>query len=299
MTMKTFITFTMLIVTCSQTTARASEDAAAREAVVTSTAANMYSEPDETKGVVSQAIFGLTVKVLREQDGYSWIETPEPYRGWVRSKELRPYETTDQKRYADDDRAVEVTSLMCYAYRRPDVKSAQPIARCPLGARLERSSETATSDSWIPVVLPGGENGYVQRGDVRSVQSTHKDKIDPQNLIATARRMLGVPYLWGGMTPLGLDCSGYVGLVYRVHGVRLRRDSREQFADPEMKEVERSDLQPGDLLYFGGQRISHVGMYIGGGRFIHSTTYGTPAVQESRLDEPHWSKLYRGARRPQ
>ena len=120
------------------------------------------------------------------------------------------------------------------------------------------------------------------------------------DLLATSRRLLGVPYLWGGMTPLGIDCSGFVSLVYRVHGKVLPRDADLQFGDPKAAVVERADLLPGDLLFFGrtAAKITHVGLYLGDGRFLNATTYETPVVREDRLDDAHWTSLYQGARRP-
>jgi cell wall-associated NlpC family hydrolase len=102
------------------------------------------------------------------------------------------------------------------------------------------------------------------------------------------------------MTPAGLDCSGFVSLVYRVHGRILPRDAHLQFKDAESDPVERDRLEPGDLVFFGRapDKISHVGLYAGEGRFLDATTYETPMVREDRLDDPHWSALYRGARRP-
>jgi cell wall-associated NlpC family hydrolase len=102
------------------------------------------------------------------------------------------------------------------------------------------------------------------------------------------------------MTPLGIDCSGFVSLVYRVHGRVLPRDADLQFGDPKAEVVERASLQPADLLFFGRSpsKITHVGMYLGDGRFIDATTYETPVVREDRLDDSHWVALYQGARRP-
>jgi cell wall-associated NlpC family hydrolase len=101
------------------------------------------------------------------------------------------------------------------------------------------------------------------------------------------------------MTPLGVDCSGFVSLVYRLHGRILPRDADLQFDDPKAKPVEKGELEAGDLVFFGKKSISHVGLYLGEGRFINATTYETPAVREDRLDDPHWIELYKGARRPQ
>jgi cell wall-associated NlpC family hydrolase len=100
------------------------------------------------------------------------------------------------------------------------------------------------------------------------------------------------------MTPLGVDCSGFVSLVYRVHGRVLPRDADLQFDDPESSPVEKDRLAAGDLVFFGKTTITHVGMYMGDGRFIDATTHETPVVREDRLDDPHWVELYKGARRP-
>ncbi len=81
----------------------------------------------------------------------------------------------------------------------------------------------------------------------------------------------------------------------------LPRDADLQFEDPTARAVERPDLHVGDLLFFGraANKITHVGMYLGDGRFINATTHETPVVREDRLDDPHWTALYQGARRPQ
>jgi cell wall-associated NlpC family hydrolase len=102
------------------------------------------------------------------------------------------------------------------------------------------------------------------------------------------------------MTVRGIDCSGLVSRVYHANGIDLPRDSDQQFRDPRTAPVPRADLRPGDLVFFGESEedVTHVGLYLGDGRFIDATTYETPVVREDRLDDPHWSSIYRGARRP-
>jgi cell wall-associated NlpC family hydrolase len=119
-----------------------------------------------------------------------------------------------------------------------------------------------------------------------------------RQVLETAKRFLGLPYLWGGTTPLGIDCSGFCQLAYHLHGVSLLRDSSIQYTQPGLLPVEKEGLEPGDLVFFGRKAITHVGMVLGSGEFIHATTHLRPVVQISRLDEAHWLELYWGARRP-
>jgi cell wall-associated NlpC family hydrolase len=273
---------------------------ARREAVVLGTVENMYSAPSREKDVVSQAFLGQVVGVVEVKGSFAKIETPDRYQGWVPLRAISRYPGASAPRYATRGKVAEVTSLVAVVYREPDVTTARPKTRAPLTARLEVTAGPL-QDRWYEVRLPTGEIGFVQKGDVRiSEAAAPPPGGSPADLVATARRLLGAPYLWGGMTPGGVDCSGFVGLVYRAHGRILPRDADLQYADPTATPVERALLQEGDLVFFGKEKdkITHVGLYVGEGRFINATTYETPVVREDRLDDPHWAELYQGARRP-
>ncbi len=118
-----------------------------------------------------------------------------------------------------------------------------------------------------------------------------------QELVATAHRFIGVPYNWGGTTANGgFDCSGLTMVTYRLNGLKLPRVSRDQHAAG--RAIDKSKLQKGDLVFFatgGGRRVSHVGIYIGNGRFIHAPRSGK-SVRVTSLDNSYFKKTYVGAR---
>jgi len=280
---------------------RAAESAAARQAVVLSSVENMYSAPDADKDVVSQALMGQIVGVLETRDGFVRIATPDGYAGWVPSSALFEYADAATARYASRGTVAEVTSLMANLYRGPDVTAARPKAQAPLGTRLEVvQPPTEAQKRWLTVRLPTGETAFLQSGDVRLEDAAAPHPRGSEaDIVATARRFAGVPYLWGGMSARGVDCSGLVSRAYAAAGVELRRDADLQFDDPRARPVERAELRAGDLVFFGAKKITHVGMYVGDGRFINATTHGHPDVHEESLDDPYWVPLYRGSRRPQ
>lgn len=113
----------------------------------------------------------------------------------------------------------------------------------------------------------------------------------------TAERFVGIPYRWGGENVVdGMDCSGFVRAVFNLCGVNIPRTSREQFTVGD--KVGRDDLKEGDLVFFGdsAERISHVGIYVGNGKFVHAPRRGEE-IKISALDEPYFAKRFVGAKR--
>ena len=117
------------------------------------------------------------------------------------------------------------------------------------------------------------------------------------DLVRTARRFLGIPYRWGGTSRKnGFDCSGLTMVCYRLNGLDLPRVSRDQYHAGHY--VPKPKLRPGDLVFFateGGRRVSHVGMYIGRGRFIHAPRTGE-TVRISHLSSSYFRRTYVGGR---
>jgi cell wall-associated NlpC family hydrolase len=255
----------------------------------------MYARPSAAAAVVSQATLGTRVRLLKRRAGWTLVETPDLYHGWIRSAALR----ADRR----DRPLAEIASLFANIYPVRDVVARAPIAVLPLLSRVEtvaagdrEPSAGRGGDEWRRVRLPDGRTGWAQSGDLRPVGEAAGGR---GAALSTALRFLGLTYLWGGTTPFGLDCSGLVQLAHRVHGFDLPRDADLQFADRRLTPVPRARICAGDLVFFGPRRtaITHVGIALGPRTFLSATTRGGPAVRLDRISDPFWRDLFVGARR--
>ena len=272
-------------------------------AVVVNTVENMHRGPSAETDVVSQALLGDNVKVLKsEKDpaGEDWyrIMTPDTYEGWVPAPSLRLL-GTGAKPYAASGKVFVVSSLLANTYREPDVTKHKPVKVAPISTVLEVVGEKG--ERWFEVDLPCNTRAWVQKGDgdLRDMPWSWPRR-PVEDMIALSKRFIGLPYTWGGVSPLGLDCSGFAQLVCKMNGIPILRDAGIQMTASGLVEVPKGQEKPGDLVFFGRalDRISHVGMMIEDGNFINATTSGAPIVQIDRLAEERWMRIYQGARRP-
>jgi hypothetical protein len=259
-------------------------------AVVLLPVAKMYSRPSTDADVVSQAIYGANVGVIEQKDGFAHIRTADDYTGWTPLSAILP-----GKPYAKTGRIGEVQSLFAHIYREASVTKHAPLVTVPFEAKLEVVSEPNPDARWYQVRLPDDHAGWIQTGDL---SLTPKVLSIPETL-EFSKRFLGLPYTWGGTSSYGYDCSGFSQMLGRRRGISMPRDAQPQAEWTGVAAVERKDLQPGDLLYFGSseKKITHTGIYFGDGKFINATTHLTPMVRIDDLNDPYWTKLLVAARR--
>ena len=283
----------LLLLLCSACATLSASDLSS--AVVTVPVANMYSSASDDVDVVSQAIYGSTVELLQETPGWAKVETPDQYTGWMPRRDLRQLESAESG-YAASGRVAQVSSLSANLYRETDATLHRPVLRVPFETRLEVTKQGEGNDAgWLEVRLPDGQSAWIQSGDVDLAPRS----LSIQESIQLGRRFLGLTYLWGGRSSFGYDCSGFTQMLVRSRGVVMPRDADLQAAWTGVVAIERKKLHAGDLLFFGSDRdhITHTGMFIGHGQFIHDTTYGHPGVQISRLGDQPWTHLLVACRR--
>ena len=242
----------------------------------------------------TQALYGAKVYLLGASGSWSRVavagqSTPRNawgYPGWLPTRQL----TATAPATATNVAMVRAPTVWLYG----DQGLSGRVLEVSCGTRLPVVS--ATSES-VEVVQVNGAHAFVRRAAVvLHAAGTAWPVPTGAQVVSQARRFLGLQYLWAGTSGFCLDCSGFTHLVYRALGVTIPRDAAPQSA--EGVRVARASLRAGDLVFFRGSsgRIHHVGMYVGGGRMIHSPATGVPVSVVSLSAEPY-SHEFAGARR--
>ena len=237
--------------------------------LVTLSVANMRSQPDDASELVSQAMMGTPIKLLDYKNKWYRIQTPENYIGWMDASSIQRLAPFEMNRWKQSGRYL-YNQISGYAFDAPG-KKGMVVSDLVLGDLFEVESVTK---GFLKMKFPDGRTGYVRKSECISFEDWCSLKPNAQSVLSVARQMMGFPYLWGGASSKAVDCSGFVKLAYYSQGVILARDASQQARYGEKIDFSNmNNLQPGDLLFFGrsAQRISHVGLYISKGDFIHSS----------------------------
>ena len=247
--------------------------------------ASAREKPEHMAEMGTQVLLGYPVKLLQQRRNWYLVEAQDGYQAWLEDGTFVRCTRAEVDTW-QSDRLVIIIVHETVLREKPE-KSAQPVCDVVLG-NLARA--TTEQDGWTELRLPDGRSGWLQTSEVEPFRSwLNSRKTTPENIEATARALMGRPYLWGGNSPKGLDCSGFTQLVFRMNGVELKRNSSQQSKegleisiDPELK-----NLRKGDLLFFGHrasekgpERVVHVGIYLQDKLFIHSSE----RVQINSLD---------------
>lgn len=238
--------------------------------------ASLRTKPDHPAEMATQALLGSRIVLLKKSGGWVLVQTPDKYIAWI---EPDSYEKVDA------DKINEITSSkrivitkeysFCYSDKNPSSNSVSDLVAGDLLKELDRENE------WVKVEFPDKRTGFVPIGNCEVYSEWLKNR-NPTggNIINTAKKFLGIPYLWGGTSCKLMDCSGFTRTVFFLNGIYLPRDASQQVNVGIPIDIEKGydNLKQGDLLFFGQranaqtkERITHVGIYIGDGDFIHES----------------------------
>lgn len=236
--------------------------------LVTISVANLRREPDHSSELVSQSLLGTPVMILKKQGYWMLIRTPDRYISWTESSSVRPLGRHELREWNGPARMVFTHNTgWIYTSTAENGVAADIVAGCIV-------AKTGESGDHARIFLPDGREGYVRKAFLTPFADLMNKPLIPENVIIRAESYTGIPYLWGGSSIKGADCSGFVQNVFFLNGILLQRDASQQALYGETIDVSKdfSSLKTGDLLFFGSpERITHVAIYRGDTEYIHSS----------------------------
>ena len=264
-----------------------------RWAVVELSTIYMRLMPDYESPLETQELMGTVVEIVGQKGYWREIVSPQPYKAWCTDKGIVEMSEEEIKAYRNAPKCT-FTELYGHIYERPSEKS---VTICDLvGGDVMRivgrekdpdNLLIRKSQRWTKVMLPSGKTGWVKTSQIKphtGFKSIAKgegnaesisDKL-MEKIIGSAMKLKGVPYVWGGMSPKGVDCSGLVRWSYLMNGILLPRNASQIVHCGD--EVALDQMQRGDLVFFGTpakdgkpQRVTHIGIYLGNNHIIHAS----------------------------
>jgi cell wall-associated NlpC family hydrolase len=275
--------------------------------IVTASVLNLRSGPGISKDVIGSLFKNKQIAILGDSGDWYKVETSAGKVGWVLKKYITKVTSTVSRATTvvkSDSKGIVTASAL-------NLRSGPSTSDGVLESLFKNKQITIlnTSNSWYKVKTSSGKVGWVlkkyistdtskvSRGDtvLRSASSTLSNATE---LLGYAKKYLDVRYVWGGTSPNGFDCSGFVQFVYKHFGIKIDRVAHDQAKEGTY--VNKSDLLPGDLVFFdtngGHNYINHVGMYIGESKFIHASS-GHGEVMITDISHGFYANTYMTARR--
>ena len=236
-------------------------------------------EPRYSAELTTQALMGTPVRVLKREGGWALIQNADGYLGYTTVGSVKSATRDEFNRWVDAKKLIWLDAFGSI-YSEPD-ENSEPISDLTAGNVTVWKNEE-TSGDFYRVETPDGRLGWIRKSGATewSAWLDANRELSAERLIATAKRFLGTPYVWGGTSAKGVDCSGLTSLSFYLNGFNILRDV--SLLQGEGVEVDltrgRGALKPGNLLIFGSKRADgstyyrHVAIYLGDDRFIHSAT---------------------------
>lgn len=271
--------------------------------IVNLSVTNHRAEPAQAGEMMTQALMGSTVRILKKiKKDYYLVQTMDNYIAFVETAGIVPVTEAEKINWETQPQVI-FTQLYGTVYSENNDKSL-PVSDIVAGDRLLLKGKKGT---YFKVQYPDGKIGYVRQSDAKKYSEwVAQNKPSFENILATGQKLLGVPYLWGGTSIKGVDCSGFMRTCFYLNGVLLPRDASQQARVGETVDIYENGrvdigkalktLRSGDLLFFGtkrddgSDRVTHVAMYMGKGQFIQASGY--VKISDFSPSSPHYDAFH-------
>lgn len=244
--------------------------------IVNLSVGNMRSDPRHSAEMATQTLLGSPMRIYKQKGYWFRVQSPDKYLGWMGDEALYQTDKAGYDAWIAAPKVI-VTSVYTFSYEAPNDNS-QTVSDIVAGNILKYIGKQG---SWFKVEYPDGRTAFISEKDADLFDKwLDSRELTAENLITTAKKLMGVPYMWGGTSPKTFDCSGFTKTVFFLNGVILPRDASQQVHTGILVDTKNGfdNLQPGDLLFFGRkasedskERITHVALYMGDSEFIHAS----------------------------
>ena len=242
-------------------------------ALINVSVANLRVNPKHSAELATQAILGTPVNVLQYKSGWYLVQTPDKYIAWTNAGSLVLLDEEELKKWKA---ASKIIYLDTYGFSMNE-SGTQRISDLVSGNVFVLDHETKLH---FVVTYPDGKTAIIAKNEAEILSSWFDQiTLSGRSISNISKDLMGIPYLWGGTSTKGLDCSGFTKTVYFLHGLVIPRDASQQVQIGELVDENKdfSQLQVGDLLFFGrkndnqSEQIIHVGLWLGNNEFIHAS----------------------------
>ena len=249
------------------------EDSDHANGVINVSVANLRGAPKHSAELVTQALLGTPVKILQKNGGWLRVQTPDQYIAWTNVSSLVQMTTEE---FATWKAAEKVIYLETYGTAHAE-DGIEVVSDLVSGSVLVLMND---SESHYNVQYPDGRTARIEHAKAWQLSEWQESiEVSASSITERSKELMGVPYLWGGTSSKGVDCSGFTKTVYLLHGFILPRDASQQVHSGILVDDSRdfSKLEIGDLLFFGrrnddgSERVIHVGLWLGDNQFIHAS----------------------------
>ena len=244
--------------------------------VIDVSVANLRGEGKHSAELVTQATLGTPVDIWKRTEEWYYIQTPDGYLSWVDHGGITTMTEQDFEMWKSSEKVIyKDASGNSYAEANTDSKTVTDLVA---GAVLELEAEEG---NFYKVRYPDGKSAFISKEEASVYSEWLKNlNASEEKLVEVSEELMGLPYLWGGTSAKGVDCSGFTKTIFFMNGMVVPRDASQQVKEGKLidNKGDFDKLAVGDLLFFGrpatdstSERVVHVGMWIGNNEFIHSS----------------------------